>query len=92
MLEANQIGLPVVATAVGGVPGLIEDRVNGLLTEPGDLDSLTAAVEALVEDELLRASLSQTSPEALRRGTAERMAIDTVRVYGTAVGILTARR
>lgn len=85
VLEANQVGLPVVATAVGGIPRLIEDHVNGLLTKPGDLDSLTAAVEALIDDRHLRVSLSRTSPEALRRGTAEQMAIDVGHVYDEAL-------
>ncbi|MQA82225.1 MAG: glycosyltransferase [Streptosporangiales bacterium] len=92
VLEANQIGLPVVATAVGAVPRLIEDGVNGLLTEPGDVHSLTAAIEALVDDQQLRMSLSHTSAEALRRGTAEQMAIDTVLVYDAVLESPTVHR
>ncbi len=40
-------GLPVLSTAVGGLPELIEDGVNGLLIPPGDPAALAAALERL---------------------------------------------
>jgi glycosyltransferase involved in cell wall biosynthesis len=49
VLEALSLGKPVVATAVGGVPSVIVDRVTGLLVPPGDPDALAAGIhEALV--------------------------------------------
>jgi glycosyltransferase involved in cell wall biosynthesis len=36
LLEAMATGVPVVTTAVGGIPDLIEDRVTGFLTPPAD--------------------------------------------------------
>jgi glycosyltransferase involved in cell wall biosynthesis len=38
--DANAHGLPVVAYAVGGIPCWLEDKKNGLLVEPGDVDGL----------------------------------------------------
>jgi glycosyltransferase involved in cell wall biosynthesis len=43
-------GVPVVATAVGGLPEAIDDGVDGILCPPGDVDALCAAIERLAAD------------------------------------------
>jgi glycosyltransferase involved in cell wall biosynthesis len=48
--EPMSLGRPVVATAVGGVPELVEDGVDGQLCPPGDSLALAQAVRALLED------------------------------------------
>ncbi len=45
VVEALAVGTPVIATRTGGVAEVVEDGVNGLLVEPGDVDALTAAIE-----------------------------------------------
>jgi hypothetical protein len=47
---ASPHGQPVVATGVGGNPEGIEDRVSGLLVPPGDLQALTQAICAVLQD------------------------------------------
>lgn len=64
LMEAMSVGLPVVATAVGGVPGALPDGVAGLVVPPGDAERLADAVARLVCDEALRATLAQGSREA----------------------------
>ena len=44
ILEAWATGLPVVATRVGGIPGLVEDGRTGLLVDSGDVAGLTRAL------------------------------------------------
>ncbi len=61
--EAMACGLPVVASRAGGVPEIVEDRVSGLLVEPGDAASLEAAVAELIEKEKLRESFKRAGRE-----------------------------
>jgi glycosyltransferase involved in cell wall biosynthesis len=49
VIEAMAARLPVVATAVGGVPELVVDGETGLLTPPGDAAALAAALAALAD-------------------------------------------
>lgn len=55
VLEAMTAGLPVVATAVGGLPSLLTDGEDGLLVAPRDPAALAAALRrALTDDDLAR--------------------------------------
>jgi glycosyltransferase involved in cell wall biosynthesis len=58
------VGTPVIATAVGGVPELVQDGVSGLLVPPEDVDALAVAMLKLADDADLRRQLAQ---EASRR-------------------------
>ncbi|MER3408631.1 MAG: hypothetical protein C4306_00650 [Thermoleophilia bacterium] len=49
LLEAMAAARPIVATAVGGVPDLIEHGVHGLLVSPGDSHEVSEAVASLLE-------------------------------------------
>jgi glycosyltransferase involved in cell wall biosynthesis len=46
--------LPVVATAVGGIPEQVEDHGSGFLVRAGDTEAMLARVRALVVDDALR--------------------------------------
>lgn len=50
ILEAMAMEIPIVATAVGGVPELIEHQKSGILSAPKDVDGLSAAVLHLMKD------------------------------------------
>jgi colanic acid/amylovoran biosynthesis glycosyltransferase len=57
LMEAMATGLPVVATAISGIPELVEDNVSGLLVPSGDAERLADALERLATDPALRARL-----------------------------------
>lgn len=71
LLEAMAFGLPLVASAIGGITEIVDDGV-GLLVEPDNVESLTAALARLCGDPALRRRLSA---EARARFT-ERWSID----------------
>lgn len=54
VLESLAAGVPVVATAVGGVPEVIEDGIQGFLVNPGDVGMLTQRLRQLIVDSELR--------------------------------------
>jgi glycosyltransferase involved in cell wall biosynthesis len=57
VLEAMVAARPVVATAVGDVPRVVEDGVTGVLVPPGDAEALGAAVGRILKDPALAADL-----------------------------------
>ena len=48
LMEATSVGMPIVATAVGGVPLVIADGVDGLIVPPERADKLADALEQLI--------------------------------------------
>lgn len=66
VLEYMAAGAPIVATAVGGVPELINDGVHGLLVPPRDPDALAGAIRRLLEDRALALRLGDAARERQR--------------------------
>jgi glycosyltransferase involved in cell wall biosynthesis len=67
ILEAMFFGRPSIATRVGGIPEVIEDKATGLLAPAGDADALARAVESLIQDATLRATLGKAAQVRARR-------------------------
>jgi glycosyltransferase involved in cell wall biosynthesis len=59
LMEAMAAGRPVVTSHITGIPELVEDGASGFLTEPGDIDALTQAIETLLSDPDMGAALGQ---------------------------------
>ncbi|MEZ4769045.1 MAG: glycosyltransferase family 4 protein [Caldilineales bacterium] len=56
-LEAMRYGKPVVATRVGGIADIVQDRTTGLMVEQRDAGALAAAIDRLLADADLAACL-----------------------------------
>lgn len=63
LVEAMQAGLPVVASAVGGIPDAVTDGVTGRLVPPGDPAALAAAVDEVIGDPELALRLGRAARE-----------------------------
>lgn len=66
LLEALALGVPAVATDVGGTRELLDDGQTGLIVPPGDAVALAAAVGRLLTSPELGARLRQSGPRRAR--------------------------
>jgi glycosyltransferase involved in cell wall biosynthesis len=60
--EAFMAGVPVIASRIGGITGLVDDGVNGLLVEAGSAAALAAALRKVSEDPALLQRMSAHAP------------------------------
>lgn len=75
LVEAMAYGCPIVATAVGGIPELIDDGINGLLCPAADPEALARKIIALIDDAGLRQRLGIAARESYVRGAFHPQAI-----------------
>ncbi|HEV2754879.1 MAG TPA: glycosyltransferase [Actinomycetota bacterium] len=66
--EAVLLGVPIVATSVGGMPELVDDAVTGRLVPPGDPAALASALRQVLSNDVLRTTFAA----AARARLAER--------------------
>jgi len=86
VLEAWASGVPVVSTNVGGVPDLIADRVDGLLTPPGDAESMAAAMRSVLAAPALAQRLAMAGLASAQRYSWQRVAPLLAAQYRRALG------
>jgi mannosyltransferase len=59
LIEAMSVGAALVAARAGAAEFVVEDGVTGVLTPPGDVDALVAALEPLMRDPEAAAAMGQ---------------------------------
>ncbi len=67
IIEAMSCGTPVVATAVGGIPEMIEHQEHGLLVQAGAFEEMAAAIELLLKHDAARQEMGRRAAETARR-------------------------
>jgi glycosyltransferase involved in cell wall biosynthesis len=81
LLEAIASGLPVVATAVGGVPQIVQNTDSGWLCEPDNADALLGGMESAIASLDFRERAERARHLVAEQYSAERMNRDYERVY-----------
>jgi L-malate glycosyltransferase len=86
LLDAMAAEKPAVATAVGGVPEVVDDVETGFLVPPREPEALAARIVQLLKDPALRRRMGRAGLERVRRlFTVERMVQETAAAYQTLV-------
>ncbi len=76
--EAMALGKPVVASAAGGNPELVEHEVSGLLVPPRDPGATAAALSRLLSDADLAARLGRAARDRVERGFSTEVRLDRI--------------
>ena len=81
ILEAMAAGLPIVSSAVGGVPEIIEDNDNGFLISAKDHEALAARLTQILQNPTLAQKFSQKSLIKIKAFGLEKMIEKTQKQY-----------
>jgi glycosyltransferase involved in cell wall biosynthesis len=79
--EAMAAGKPVVATNAGGIPFVVKNEENGLLTPFGDVDAFAANILKILDNPDLRTSMSRRSRELATLFNWETIAGEMLKLY-----------
>lgn len=86
VLDAMRAGVPVVATAAGGIPDIVEHGRTGLLAPVGDAGGIAALIDRVLDDPVLARRLARDGADRVRDFDIARTVERTERVYREVVG------
>lgn len=89
VVEAQAVGVPVIATRIGGVIDVIDDEKTGLLVPPKDTEAMAAAVMRIIRNpQLAQQFVSAAKIKIAEQYTLEHMASRTLAVYEELLGLM----
>jgi len=81
LIEAMSIGLPIIASKMGGIPNIMEDGKEGLLINPGDINDMVSKILILLKDRILSEELgARARSKVLNELNANKMVDKTLTV------------
>lgn len=80
-LESLALGVPVVASRIGGLPDVVTHEKTGLLVEPANPDAMARAISRILSDDDLRRRMSEAGPAAAQRYSLDRYAGRLTQIY-----------
>jgi glycosyltransferase involved in cell wall biosynthesis len=90
LLQASAAAVPIVTSRAGGLPEAVADGVSGLLTPPGDVPALIAALRRLLDDAALRRQMGEAGrARILAEFSIDAMVDGNLAIYNK---VLAARR
>jgi len=82
IFEAMQAKLPIIATAVGGIPEMIENNVNGLLISPADPHEISDSINKILNNPELGNKLSENAYQTVnQKFSFQKMIEETKNLY-----------
>jgi glycosyltransferase involved in cell wall biosynthesis len=87
ILDAQAIGLPVVASRTGGIPEIVQAGINGELVPPGDPDALSKALEKMVVDENRRKKYGENAKRTVELFSIETTVEKNFELYRNILGL-----
>ena len=86
LCEAMLLGMPCIATNAGGTFSILENRIDGILVQPGDSYSIAASILELYHDKKLSVIFGKNAREkALNRHKHDTIVNDLLNIYGTII-------
>jgi glycosyltransferase involved in cell wall biosynthesis len=80
-LEAMAAGIPIVASNLGGIPDIVQDGINGILTNPGDFESVADALRSLLLNGDLRVKMGNNGSKLVNNYSWDEIAKETENLY-----------
>lgn len=82
LAEAMAVGIPSIASRVGGVPSMINDGVDGILVESGNIEELANKIITLLENKEMQIKISKNAKAtAIKRNLPEKVCKTVLNVY-----------
>jgi glycosyltransferase involved in cell wall biosynthesis len=79
LLEAQALGVAVVASRTGGIPEIVKDEVAGILVEPGDHQAIAQALSELLKNDRLRNEMAIAGRDWVRDNFDSRKMVDNIK-------------
>lgn len=86
ILDAQAVGLPVIACETGGIPDIITHNQNGLLVTARNEQALAEAISLLIESPDLRQNLGQNASKIVKRFDIQTTVEKSIKLYEALVG------
>lgn len=92
LMESLAMGVPVVASNIGGIPSILKDSDNGFLCDPGRIEDFVQSLQKLYDDQDLYAKLKRNARDSAVEHLSVRKMNDEYREAFTSVCVRTPQR
>ena len=81
ILDAQAVGLPVVACRTGGIPEAVKENINGLLVPPRNPEAMAEAILELARNKGKRLKFGKNAKETVKQFSIEKTVQENIKLY-----------